>query len=99
MKPTTSGSAGVNSIRLYHKIYGRGEPLLLIHGRLTTSTGCRMGATAGRDKAGDENASPVPSRRAGDLLATFQPRLNRPVLHANMLQIWTRISRSRLQPP
>ena len=36
MKPTNSGSADVNGIRLYHEIYGSGEPLLLIHGGLTT---------------------------------------------------------------
>jgi len=36
MKPTTSGSADVNGIRLYHEIYGQGEPLLLVHGGLTT---------------------------------------------------------------
>jgi pimeloyl-ACP methyl ester carboxylesterase len=36
MKPTNSGYAEVNGIRLYHEIYGQGEPLLLIHGGLTT---------------------------------------------------------------
>jgi pimeloyl-ACP methyl ester carboxylesterase len=36
IKPTSSGYAEVNSIRLYHEIYGQGEPLLLIHGGLTT---------------------------------------------------------------
>ena len=35
-KPTTGGYADVNGIRLYHEIYGRGEPLVLIHGGLTT---------------------------------------------------------------
>jgi len=35
MKPVSSGYADVNSIRLYHEIHGQGEPLVLIHGRLT----------------------------------------------------------------
>jgi hypothetical protein len=37
MKPTRSGYADVNGIRLYHEIYGQGEPLVLIHGGLTTA--------------------------------------------------------------
>jgi pimeloyl-ACP methyl ester carboxylesterase len=36
MKPVSSGYADVNGIKLYHKIYGEGEPLVLIHGGLTT---------------------------------------------------------------
>ena len=36
MKPTSSGYADVNGIKLYHEIYGEGEPLMLIHGGLTT---------------------------------------------------------------
>jgi pimeloyl-ACP methyl ester carboxylesterase len=36
MKPIRSGYADVNGIRLYHEIYGEGEPLVLIHGGLTT---------------------------------------------------------------
>lgn len=32
----TSGYADVNGIRLYHEIHGTGEPLVLIHGGLTT---------------------------------------------------------------
>jgi len=36
MKPMTSGYADVNGIALYHEIYGVGEPLVLIHGGLTT---------------------------------------------------------------
>jgi pimeloyl-ACP methyl ester carboxylesterase len=36
MKPTSSGYADVNGIKLYHEIYGHGEPLVLIHGGLTT---------------------------------------------------------------
>ena len=36
MKPTSSGYADVNGIKLYHEIYGRGELLVLIHGGLTT---------------------------------------------------------------
>jgi pimeloyl-ACP methyl ester carboxylesterase len=36
MKPTSSGYADVNGINLYHEVYGQGEPLVLIHGGLTT---------------------------------------------------------------
>lgn len=36
MKPATSGYAEVNGIKLYHEIYGSGDPLVLIHGGLTT---------------------------------------------------------------
>lgn len=37
MQPTNSGYASVNGIKLYHEIYGQGgEPLVLIHGGLTT---------------------------------------------------------------
>src|ERR1700720_3639750 len=36
MKPVSSGYADINRIRLYHEIYGQGEPLVLIHGGLTT---------------------------------------------------------------
>src|SRR5918996_576712 len=35
-KPTRSDYADVNGIKLYHEIYGSGEPLVLIHGGLTT---------------------------------------------------------------
>jgi pimeloyl-ACP methyl ester carboxylesterase len=36
MKPMSSGYADVNGIKLYHENYGEGEPLVLIHGGLTT---------------------------------------------------------------
>jgi len=36
MKPTSTGHADMNGIKLYHEIYGQGEPLMLIHGGLTT---------------------------------------------------------------
>lgn len=36
MKPAQSGFADVNGIKLYHEIYGEGEPLVLVHGGLTT---------------------------------------------------------------
>jgi pimeloyl-ACP methyl ester carboxylesterase len=36
MKPVSSGYADVNGIKLYHEIYGDGDPLVLIHGGLTT---------------------------------------------------------------
>ena len=35
-KPRVSGYADVNGTKLYHEIYGEGEPLVLIHGGLTT---------------------------------------------------------------
>jgi pimeloyl-ACP methyl ester carboxylesterase len=36
MEPTHSGYADLNGIRLYHEIYGAGEPLVLIHGGFMT---------------------------------------------------------------
>jgi pimeloyl-ACP methyl ester carboxylesterase len=36
MKPLSSGYADVNGIKLYHEIYGRGEPVVPIHGGLRT---------------------------------------------------------------
>jgi pimeloyl-ACP methyl ester carboxylesterase len=36
MKPVSTGYADVNGIRLYHEIHGQGDPLVLIHGGLTT---------------------------------------------------------------
>jgi pimeloyl-ACP methyl ester carboxylesterase len=36
MNPTKSGYADVNGIKLYHEVYGEGQPLVLIHGGLTT---------------------------------------------------------------
>src|SRR2546428_4024772 len=36
LAPVSSGYADVNGIRLYHEIYGAGEPLVLLHGGLMT---------------------------------------------------------------
>jgi pimeloyl-ACP methyl ester carboxylesterase len=36
MRSVSGGYADVNGIKLYHEIYGQGEPLVLIHGGLTT---------------------------------------------------------------
>ena len=36
MNPVISGYSDVNGIKLYHEMYGRGEPLVLIHGGLMT---------------------------------------------------------------
>jgi pimeloyl-ACP methyl ester carboxylesterase len=36
MQPASTGSAEVNGIQLHHEIYGQGEPMVLIHGGLTT---------------------------------------------------------------
>jgi pimeloyl-ACP methyl ester carboxylesterase len=36
MNPVSRGYVDVNGIRLYHEIYGDGDPLVLIHGGLTT---------------------------------------------------------------
>jgi pimeloyl-ACP methyl ester carboxylesterase len=36
MRPTSRGYADAKDIKLYHEIYGDGEPLVLIHGGLTT---------------------------------------------------------------
>lgn len=32
MKPVSCGYSAVNDVKLYHEIYGEGEPLVLIHG-------------------------------------------------------------------
>ena len=37
MNSTNSGYADVNGIKLYYEIYGEGQPLVLIHGGLTTT--------------------------------------------------------------
>jgi pimeloyl-ACP methyl ester carboxylesterase len=36
VQPVRSGYADVNGIKLWHEVYGQGEPLVLIHGGLTT---------------------------------------------------------------
>lgn len=36
LTPVSSGYADVNRIKLYHEIYGQGEPLVLLHGGLMT---------------------------------------------------------------
>ena len=36
MNAMISDYADVNGVKLYHEIYGQGEPLVLIHGGLTT---------------------------------------------------------------
>ena len=36
MKPVSSGYVEIDRLRLYHEIYGEGEPLVIIHGGLTT---------------------------------------------------------------
>jgi pimeloyl-ACP methyl ester carboxylesterase len=36
LAPLSSGYADVNGIKLYHEIYGQGEPLVLMHGGLMT---------------------------------------------------------------
>src|SRR5258708_4447909 len=36
LAPLFSGYADVNGIKLYHEIYGQGEPLVLLHGGLMT---------------------------------------------------------------
>ena len=36
MNPVRAGYADVNGVNLYHEVYGHGEPLVLIHGGLTT---------------------------------------------------------------
>ncbi|HEY8309275.1 MAG TPA: alpha/beta hydrolase [Gemmatimonadaceae bacterium] len=36
MNPTSAGYIDVNGISLYHEIYGEGDPLVFIHGGLTT---------------------------------------------------------------
>lgn len=36
LTPVSSGYADVEGIKLYHEVYGRGEPLVLLHGGLMT---------------------------------------------------------------
>src|SRR6266481_2315529 len=36
LAPVYAGYADVNDVKLYHEIYGQGEPLVLLHGRLMT---------------------------------------------------------------
>ena len=36
LAPSSSGYADVNGIKLYHEIYGAGEPLVVLHGGLMT---------------------------------------------------------------
>ncbi len=36
LAPVSSGYADVNGIKLYHEVYGQGEPLVLLHGGLMT---------------------------------------------------------------
>src|SRR5712692_954706 len=36
LAPVSSGYADVNGIKLYHELYGQGEPLVLLHGGLMT---------------------------------------------------------------
>jgi pimeloyl-ACP methyl ester carboxylesterase len=36
LAPVSSGYADVNGLKLYHEIYGQGEPLVLLHGGLMT---------------------------------------------------------------
>ena len=36
LSPVASGYVGVNGIKLYHEIYGAGDPLVLLHGGLMT---------------------------------------------------------------
>src|SRR5260370_223849 len=60
MKPVSSGYADVNGIKLYHEIYGEGEPLVLIHGGRTT-TGRKQGRGQSR---GNERWGNRPQRWA-----------------------------------
>jgi hypothetical protein len=48
IKPVSSGYADVKGIRLYHEVYGQGEPLVLIHGGLTTIGESRDGCSRWR---------------------------------------------------
>ena len=50
--PVSSGYADVNGIKLYHEIYGQGEPLVVLHGGLMTKQGIRYGFRAACRKAG-----------------------------------------------
>ena len=36
IKPSTSGYAPVNGVRVYYEVYGEGRPLVLLHGAFYT---------------------------------------------------------------
>jgi hypothetical protein len=36
VKPTDSGYAPVNGIKVYYEVYGEGEPIILLHGAFYT---------------------------------------------------------------
>ena len=66
MKPTKSGYADVNGIKLYHEIYGEGEPLVPIHGGLTTIGEMpERVQPAGEDVAGDRGGDSRPRPHLG----------------------------------
>jgi hypothetical protein len=66
MKLMSSGYADVNGIKLYHQIYGEGEPLVLVHGGLTTIGEMQgMGAAAGEDAAGNRGGDAGPRSHGG----------------------------------
>ena len=71
MKPTTSSYADVNGIKLYHEIYGEGEPLVLIHGGLTTIGEMQgwiqsLGEDTSGDRGGDAGPRPHGGHRPAD---------------------------------
>ena len=37
MQPVSSGYVDVNGVKIYHEIYGSGEPVVLLHGGLMTT--------------------------------------------------------------
>ena len=66
MKPTSNGYADVNGIKLYHEVYGEGEPLVLIHGGVDDdSRDAGMGAAASEDEAGDRGRDAGPRPHSG----------------------------------
>ena len=36
IKPTESGYADVNGLKMYYEVYGQGKPIVLLHGSFTT---------------------------------------------------------------
>jgi hypothetical protein len=72
MNPVSSGYADVNGIKLCHEVYGQGEPLVLIHGGLTTISEMQgHGRTADTDR-------PMSFATMGDDIAALLDHLKIP---------------------
>ena len=64
MKPLRSGYSDVNGVNLYYEIYGEGEPLVLVHGGLTT-----IGEMQGHGRTADTDRPMAFATMADDIAA------------------------------